>query len=72
MTKKGAKRRKSKFQWRRYKIGTLGVIIAASVSTLLIYMGISLFPQKAGIMFIAAGIVLYSAIAYDIYRMYGY
>jgi uncharacterized membrane protein len=66
--------KKMKLQWKRYKTATIGTIIVAIVGTLFVVIGI--FSLKGspdiGYVFLIFGILLYCAVGYDIYRMYGY
>jgi len=66
--------RKMKLQWRRHKMATMGTILVAIVAALLVVMGIFSLNESPdiGYVFLIFGIVLYCAVGYDIYRMYGY
>jgi hypothetical protein len=67
-------KKRMKLQWRRYKIGTLGVVIVCFIAILLLYLGILSFLEGAsvGILFIVISLLLFGGVALDIYRMYGY
>lgn len=67
-------KRKAKLQWRRYKLGTVGIILVALFASLLIYVGVlSILSQSnVGYAFLAFGIVFWLGVGLDIYRMYGY
>jgi len=66
--------RKMKLQWRRHKMATMGTILVAIVATLFVVIGIFSLNESPdiGYVFLIFGIVLYCAVGYDIYRMYGY
>ena len=66
--------RKMKLQWRRHKTATIGTILVAIVAALLVVIGIFSLNESPdiGYVFLIFGIVLYCAVGYDIYRMYGY
>lgn len=66
--------RKMKLQWRRHKMATMGTILVAIVAALLVVIGIFSLNESPdiGYVFLIAGVVLFCAVGYDIYRMYGY
>jgi len=66
--------RKMKLQWRRHKMATMGTILVAIVAALFVVIGIFSLNESPdiGYVFLIFGIVLYCAVGYDIYRMYGY
>jgi|GEM_PF-1945048 len=66
--------KKMKLQWRKYKTGTIGTILVAIVATLFVVIGLFSLKESPdiGYIFLVFGIVLYCAVGYDIYRMYGY
>lgn len=66
--------RKMKLQWRRHKTGTIGTILVAIIATLLVVIGIFSLKESPdiGYLFMFFGVVLFFAVGYDIYRMYGY
>lgn len=68
------KEKRVKLQWRRYKLGTVGIILVALFASLLIYVGVlSILNQSnVGYAFLALGIVFWLGVGFDIYRMYGY
>lgn len=66
--------KKMKLRWRKYKTGSMGVIVVTAVATLLIVIGIFSLMESSGIgyAFLIFGAILFCAAGYDIYRMYGY
>lgn len=66
--------KKMKLQWRRHKTATIGTILVAIVAALLVVIGIFSLNESPdiGYVFLIAGVVLFCAVGYDIYRMYGY
>ncbi|MEW6070196.1 MAG: hypothetical protein AB1485_06220 [Candidatus Thermoplasmatota archaeon] len=63
-----------KLQWRRYKLATAGMIAVAIVAVILLYAGIMSLLEKSslGYVMIFFSILLFVAVGYDVYRMYGY
>lgn len=68
------KGRRKKVQWRRFKLGTVGVIFVAIVASFMIYSGILIVLDNEGwgYALLFSGIILWAAVVLDIYRMYGY
>ena len=66
--------KKMKLRWRRHKTATIGTILVAIVATLLVVIGVFSLKESPdmGYAFLIAGVVLYCAVGYDIYRIYGY
>lgn len=68
------KEKKMKLQWRRFKLATAGMIVIAFIAVILLYTGIMAVLEKSnvGYAMIFFSAVLFAAVGYDIYRMYGY
>lgn len=67
-------KKKMKLQWRRFKLATAGMIFVAFVASILLYVGITtlLNNSSLGYIMIFFSILLFAAVGYDLYRMYGY
>ncbi|MDI6855624.1 MAG: hypothetical protein QMD21_02410 [Candidatus Thermoplasmatota archaeon] len=67
-------KKRMRLQWRRFKLATAGMILVAFVAVVLLYVGIMtlLGNSSLGYVIIFFGILLFVAVGYDVYRMYGY